>query len=74
MTRQRKSWDVEGLSCCRKMEGLELLLPKYDGKDHKGAVVWINKMDGIFESNPSLGEREKVMTASNSLEGEAYDW
>jgi hypothetical protein len=48
MTRQRKSWDVEGLSCCRKMEGLELLLPKYDDKDHKGAVVWINKMDGIF--------------------------
>jgi hypothetical protein len=31
-------------------------------------------MDGIFESNPPLGEREKVMTTSNSLEGEAYDW
>jgi hypothetical protein len=34
-------------------------LPKYDGKDHRGVVVWINKMDGIFESNPPLGEREK---------------
>jgi hypothetical protein len=49
-------------------------LPRYDDKDHIGAVVWINKMDGIFESNPPLGEREKVMTTSNSLEGEAYDW
>jgi hypothetical protein len=49
-------------------------LSKYDGKDHRGVVVWINKMDSIFESNPSLGEREKIMTASNSLEGEAYDW
>jgi hypothetical protein len=49
-------------------------LPKYDDKDHRGVVVWINKMDGIFESNPPLGEREKIMTTSNSLEGEAYDW
>jgi hypothetical protein len=23
-------------------------LPKNDGKDHRGVVVWINKMDGIF--------------------------
>jgi hypothetical protein len=49
-------------------------LSKYDDKDHRGVVLWINKMDRIFESNPPLGEREKVMTASNSLEGEAYDW
>jgi len=25
-------------------------LPKYDGNDHRGAVVWINTMDSIFES------------------------
>jgi len=31
-------------------------------------------MGGIFESNPLLGEQEKLMIASNSLEGEAYDW
>jgi hypothetical protein len=31
-------------------------------------------MDGIFESKTPLGEREKEMTSSNSLEGEAYDW
>jgi hypothetical protein len=31
-------------------------------------------MEGIFESNPLLGEQEKIMTASNNLEGEAYDW
>jgi hypothetical protein len=43
-------------------------LPKYDGKDHRGVVVWINKMDGVFESNPPLEEREKIMTTSNSLE------
>ena len=49
-------------------------LPKYDDKDHRGAVVWINKMDSIFKSDPSLGEREKIITTSNSLEGEAYDW
>jgi hypothetical protein len=48
-------------------------LQKYDDKDHRGFVVWINKMDSIFESNPLLGEREKVMTTSNCLEGEAYD-
>jgi hypothetical protein len=31
-------------------------------------------MDGIFESNPPLSKQEKIMTTSNSLEGEAYDW
>jgi hypothetical protein len=31
-------------------------------------------MEGIFESNPPLGEREKIMTTSNNLEGKAYDW
>jgi hypothetical protein len=30
-------------------------LPKYDSKDHRGVVVLINKMDSIFESNPTLG-------------------
>jgi hypothetical protein len=30
-------------------------------------------MDGIFESSPPLDEREKIMTTSNSLEGQAYD-
>jgi hypothetical protein len=24
-------------------------LLKYDGKDNRGAVIWVNKMDGIFE-------------------------
>jgi hypothetical protein len=49
-------------------------LPKYDNKDHRGDIVWINKKDKFFESNPLLGEREKVMTTSKSPEGEAYDW
>jgi uncharacterized protein YkuJ len=31
-------------------------LSKYDDKDHRGVIVWINKMDEIFESNPTLGE------------------
>ena len=31
-------------------------LSKYDDKDHRGFIVWINKMDEIFESNPTLGE------------------
>jgi hypothetical protein len=31
-------------------------------------------MEGIFELNPPLGEREKLMTSSNNLEGESYDW
>jgi hypothetical protein len=30
-------------------------------------------MEGIFESNPPLGEREKIMITSNNLDGEAYD-
>jgi hypothetical protein len=29
-------------------------LSKYDDKDHRGFIVWINKMDEIFESNPTL--------------------
>ena len=49
-------------------------LPKYDGKDHKGSIVLINKMDAIFKANPPIGEQEKVMTAFNNLEVEAYDW
>ena len=49
-------------------------LSKYDDKDHRGFIVWINKMDEIFESNPTLREWKKVMKASNSLEGETYDW
>jgi hypothetical protein len=31
-------------------------LSKYDDKDHRGFIVWINKMDEIFESNPTLRE------------------
>lgn len=23
-------------------------LPKYDGKDHRGDIVWVNKMEAIF--------------------------
>ena len=49
-------------------------LPKYDGKGHKGAIVWVNKMDVVFEANPPIGEQEKVMTTFNNLEAEAYDW
>jgi len=49
-------------------------LPKYDGKGHKDAIVWVNKMDAIFRANPPIGEQEKIMTASNYLEAEAYDW
>ena len=58
----------------RDYQKIKKEFPKYDGKDHRGAIVWVNKMEGIFESNPPLGEREKIMTTSNSLEGEAYDW
>ena len=42
-------------------------LPKYDGKDHKGAIVWVNKMHAIFSGNPTLGSQEKVITTSNYL-------
>ena len=49
-------------------------LPKYDGKDHKGAVVWVNKMDAIISVNRPLGSQRKVITTSNYLEGEAYYW
>jgi hypothetical protein len=31
-------------------------------------------MDVIFESNPPLGERGKIMTISNNLEGKTCDW
>jgi hypothetical protein len=31
-------------------------ISKYDNKDDRGFIVWINKMDKIFESNPTLGE------------------
>jgi hypothetical protein len=34
-------------------------LPKYDGKDHRGVVVWVNKMEGIFESNPCWVNEKK---------------
>lgn len=46
----------------------------YYGKYHKGTIVWVNKMESIFESNPPLGEHEKIMMASNNLEAQAYDW
>jgi len=36
--------------------------------------MWVNKMEAIFKSNPPIGERENIMTASNNLEVEAYDW
>eukprot|EP00253_Pinus_taeda_P002639 PITA_02639 len=49
-------------------------LPRYDGKNFKGVVVWVNKMDAIFLANPPLGEQEKVITASTYLEAKAYDW
>jgi hypothetical protein len=31
-------------------------LLKYDGKDHRGIVVYVKKMEGIIQSNPLLGE------------------
>ena len=33
----------------------------------------INKMEGIFESNSLLGEREKIMTTSNNLEDGCFE-
>jgi len=69
----------EGSQCYTKFPERDPLkikreLPKYYGKDHKGAIIWVNKMDAIFGANPPIGEQEKVMTASNYLEAEAYDW
>ena len=37
--------------------GIKSKLPTYDGKDHRGAIVWVNKMEAIFASNPSLGSQ-----------------
>jgi len=51
---------------------MELL--NYDEKDHRGAIIWENKMECIFELNPSLCEQKKIVTTSNNLEGEAFDW
>ena len=31
-------------------------------------------MEGVFESNPPMGEQEKIMKTSNNLEREAYEW
>lgn len=42
-------------------------------KDHKSAILWVNKMNTILVANP-IGEQEKVMTASNNVEAEVYDW
>lgn len=46
---------------------IKIELPKYDGKDHKGTIVWVNKLHDIFGANPLIGEQDKVMTASNYL-------
>jgi hypothetical protein len=51
-----------------------MVLPKYDGKDNRGAIIWVNKMEGIFTSNPLPCKKEMIMTASHYLEGDAYDW
>lgn len=49
-------------------------LTNYGSEDHWGAVMWVNKMEGIFKSKPLFGEREKKMTISNNLERESYYW
>ena len=49
-------------------------LLKYDSKYHTREIVCVNKIEGILGSNPRFGEREKIMIASNTLEGEANDW
>jgi hypothetical protein len=33
----------------RDHKKLKKELLKYDGKYHRGAIVWVNKMEGIFE-------------------------
>jgi len=55
-------------------EKIKKKLSKYDGEGHRGAEIQVNKMNGIFESNPLPEEREKIKTTPNNLEGEVYDW
>jgi hypothetical protein len=43
----------------RDYQNFKKELPKYDSKDHRGAIVSVKKMEGIFESNPPLGVNEK---------------
>jgi len=31
---------------------IKMELPKYNGKDNRLAIIWVNKMEGIFASNP----------------------
>jgi hypothetical protein len=43
----------------RDYQNFKKELLKYDGKDPRGFVIWVTRIEGIFESNSPLGEREK---------------
>jgi hypothetical protein len=39
----------DNVGCLNK---IKIDMPKYDGLDDKKAIMWVNKMEGIFAMNP----------------------